>query len=308
MKIAFMRHTSPRANSLAFPAEKLGPRGFQVPIGEKNIPLPDGTLVADGALFHRNFLSDPENRRFIREADIRAFIPCGGFKDTVTRGNVKGFLSIFRELRFIVEGANVFFDDAARRYIATTTGIKQIKDTTANKGGVFSSSISEVLTAFLFGDGYEAGLLEDAETRWALIRDIMALVDTYARAETEMLIRIHDADPSVPLFDLSERTSERIFALQAVLQERIADILADDLLVWRVMEHYIPAVLIQRLGKEKIMETLNAPELSPYRDAILTKKLSSMAFYRHGLDWEAFIGRVDAGFPEAFRAIVAPTA
>ena len=83
MKIAFMRHSSPRANSLAFPAEKLGPRGFRVPISARNVPLPDGTLVEDGALFHRTFLSDPDNRRFIRQADIRAFIPCGGFKDTV---------------------------------------------------------------------------------------------------------------------------------------------------------------------------------------------------------------------------------
>ena len=306
MKIAFMRHSSPRANSMAFPAEKLGPRGFRVPIAAKNVALPDGTLVEDGAMFHRTFLSDPENRRFIRQADIRAFIPCGGFKDTVNRGNVKNFLSIFKELKFIVDGANVFFDDASRRYIATTTEIKHIKDTTANKGGVFSSAISEVLTAFLFGDDYEANLLNDAETRWALIRDIMGLVDTYARAETDMLIRIHDADPSVPLFDLSERTSEQIFALQAVFEERIADILADDLLVWQIMEHYIPAILIQRLGKEKIMNILNTAELQTYRDAIITKKLSSMAFYRYGLDWQAFLQRIDAGFAEGVKAIFSP--
>ena len=306
MKIAFMRHSSPRANSLAFPAEKLGPRGFRVPIAAKNIPLPDGTLVEDGAMFHRTFLSDPENRRFIRQADIRAFIPCGGFKDTVNRGNVKNFLSIFKELKFIVDGANVFFDDASRRYIATTTEIKHIKDTTANKGGVFSSAISEVLTAFLFGDDYEANLLNDAETRWALIRDIMGLVDTYARAETDMLIRIHDADPSVPLFDLSERTSEQIFALQAVFEERIDDILTDGDRVWQIMEHYIPAILIQRLGKEKIMDILNTPELQTYRNAIITKKLSSMAFYRYGLDWEAFLQRIDAGFAEGVKAIFSP--
>ncbi len=303
MKIAFMRHSSPRANSLAFPAEKIGPRGFRVPITAKNIPLPDGTLVEDGAMFHRMFLADPGNRRFIRQADIRAFIPCGGFKDTVHRGNVRNFLALFKELQFIVEGANVFFDDAARRTIATTTDIRQIKDTTANKGGVFSSAIAEVLTAFLFGDDYEANLLYDAETRWALIRDIMGLVDTYARAETNILIHIHDADPSVPLFDLSERTSEQIFALQAVIEERIADILADDALVWQIMEHYIPSILIQRLGKERIMDTLNTPELQTYRNAIITKKLSSMAFYRYGLDWQTFLQRIDADFMAGVKAV-----
>ena len=209
-------------------------------------------------------------------------------------------------MKFIVEGANVFFDDAARRLIASTTAIKQIKDTTANKGGVFSSSIAEVLTAFLFGDEYESSLLNDVETRWALIRDIMALVDTYARAETEMLIRIHDADPLVPLFDLSERTSEQIFALQAVLEEKIADILEADALVWEILAHYIPAILVQRIGKEKILNILSTPELATYRDATLTKKLASMAFYRYGLDWEAFLRRLDTDFAEAMMDVVSP--
>ena len=303
MKIAFMRHTSPRANSLKFPVEKLSLQGFMVPLAAKNVRLPDGTIVEDGAMFHRTFLSESDNRRFISQADIRAFIPCGGFKDTVNRSNVKNFLSVFKELRFIVDGANVFFDDAARRTIATTTDIKHIKDTTANKGGVFSSSIAEVLTAFLLGNDYEARLLNDTETRWALIRDIMMLVDRYARAETEMLIRIHEADPSVPLFDLSEKTSEQIFALQRICEQNISVILKDKSLVWKVLENYIPAILIKRLGKESIINTLNSGELQPYRDAIVTKKLSSMAFYRFGSDWNVFLGKVEANFTDGIKTI-----
>ena len=222
MQIAFRRNSSPRANSLAFPVEKLGPRGFRVPITAKNVKLPDGTLIEDGAMFHRNFLTDIDNRELIRQANIGAFIPCGGVKDTVNHGNVKRFLALFQELRFIVEGANVFFDDASRRHIATSTAIKQIKDTTANKGGVFSSSIAEVLTGFLLQDDYEEKLLNHTETRWELIRNVMSLVERHARAETSMLIRIHETDPSVPLFVLSEQTSERIFALQDLFEARIS--------------------------------------------------------------------------------------
>ena len=305
MKIAFMRHTSPRANTRHFPAEKLSSQGFMVPLAAKNVPLPDGTIVEDGAMFHRTFLSEPDNRRFISQADIRAFIPCGGFKDTVNRGNIKNFLSLFKELQYIVDGANVFFDDAARRTIATTTDIKHIKDTTANKGGVFSSSIAEVLTAFLLADDYEAKLLNDTQTRWALIRDIMMLVDKYARAETAMLIRIHEADPSVPLFVLSEKTSEQIFALQRICEQNMAAILADETLVWKVLEDYIPGILIKRLGKESIMSTLNAEELQPYRNAIVTKKLSAMAFYRFGADWDEFLGKVKANFTDGIKTIAA---
>ncbi|MCP4119723.1 MAG: NADP-specific glutamate dehydrogenase GdhA, partial [Desulfobacteraceae bacterium] len=258
MKIAFMRHTSPRADTLAYPAEKLSARGFRVPISAKNITLPDGTFVEEGTLFHRNFLYDPANRKRISQANIRAFIPCGGFKDTIRHGNVKQFVSMFKDLEFIVEGANVFFDNASRRYIAAHTAIRQIKDSTANKGGVFSSSIAEVLTAFLLGDDYEEKLLNDTATRWALIRDIMLLVDEYATEETVMLIRLHEADRSVPLFVLSERTSERIYAFQATLYDRISELTSNHDLVWGVLEHYIPGILIKRLGKETILDILNS--------------------------------------------------
>jgi glutamate dehydrogenase len=293
MKLAFMRNSSPRANSLMFPVEKLSAKGFMVPIGASNVTLPDGTIVEDGALFHRNFLSDPANRKLVSEANIRAFIPCGGFKDTVNQGNIRRFLELFGELEFIVEGANVFFDDTARRYIATKTNIKQIKDTTANKGGVFSSSVAEVLTAFLLQDDYEEKLLNDSGTRWALTKDILQLVDRYSRMETGLLLRLYDADPSVPLFELSEKTSEQIFTLQDQLEPVLAEILADGELVWQVMVHYIPSVLREKLGEQSIMALLDSEQLQPYRNAIITKKLASMAFYRFGERWEEYIQELE---------------
>ena len=305
MKLAFMRNSSPRVNSLSFPVEKLSDKGFMVPIGASNVTLPDGTIVEDGALFHRNFLSNPALRKCISEANIQAFIPCGGFKDTVNQGNIRRFTELFKELRFIVEGANVFFDDAARRYIATQTDIKQIKDTTANKGGVFSSSIAEVLTAFLLQDDYEDVLLNDGATRWALTKDILRLVDRYSRMETGLLLHLYDADPSVPLFELSEITSEQIFALQDQLELRLAEILADNQLVWKVMVHYIPSVLCEKLGEKPIMAILNTEQLQPYRNAIVTKKLASMAFYRFGEDWEQYLGEIEAALLPSLHKIFA---
>ncbi|GAB6191223.1 NAD-glutamate dehydrogenase domain-containing protein [Desulfocastanea catecholica] len=296
MKIAFQRNSSPRANSSIFPVEKLTAQGFKVPISAKNITLPDGTIIDDGALFHRTFLANVKNRKYISQANIKAFIPCGGFKDTVNQRNVKQFVDNFQELRFIVEGANVFFDDVARRYIATSTDIKQVKDSTANKGGVFSSSIAEVLTGFLFQEKYEEELLNDTKTRWALIKDILHLVERYSRLETNLLLQIHDTDPAVPLFDLSERTSEQIFALQNILVGRLDKILADEELVWLVMTHYVPSVLINKLGRETIMAIFSTPELQAYRNAIVTKKLASMAFYRFGNTWESFLKELNKDF------------
>lgn len=296
MKLAFQRNSNPRLNSLAYEEEKLGPKGFKVRLTDKNSTLPDGTVVEDGSLFHRNFLSNPDSRRFIEQADIGAFIPCGGFKDTINSGNIQRFLDVFQELRFIVEGANVFFDDASRRYIANHTDIKQIKDSTANKGGVFSSSVAEVLTAFLLQDDYEEWLLKDTATRWALIRDIIELVEKYSCLETDILLKLHDQDPEIPLFDLSEKSSEQIFALQNILNEHLDDILADDDLVWKVMESYIPPTLVQKLGRNSIMTTLSTPELQAYRNAILGKKIASMAFYHFGLEWQEYLKRVQSDF------------
>ncbi|MCP4180630.1 MAG: NADP-specific glutamate dehydrogenase GdhA [bacterium] len=305
MKISFMRHTSPRADSLAFPVEKLSSEGFMVPRLGKNIKLPDGTIIEDGAVFHRTFLTDANNRKYIEKANIQAFIPCGGFKDTINHKNVKNFLKLFGELKFIVEGANVFFNDAARRYIAANSDIKEIKDSTANKGGVFSSSVAEVLTAFLFGNDYDAKLLNAPETRWALIREIMELIDKYVRLETDILIKLHEEDKSKVLFNLSVSTSEEILTLQADLDSKIETILKNKELVWKVMEHYIPAILIKTLGRDSIMHILDSHEIQAYRNAIITKKLASMAFYLNGMNWDAFLKNLDKNFDDTINSILA---
>jgi glutamate dehydrogenase len=303
MKIGFMRHSAPRVNSLGYPVEKLSEKGFQVPLKGKNITLPDGTLVEDGAIFHRNFITDPANRKYIEEANIQAFIPCGGFKDTINRGNVRAFCDLFKEMKFIAEGANVYFDDAARRYIASSTAIKQIKDSSANKGGVFSSAVAEVLTAFLFEEEYEESLLEDVQTRWALIRDIMDLVSTYAALETKMLIQIHESDPDVPLFMLSEKTSEQIFDFQAFVATKIEDVAANEDLLWEVLKSYIPRVLVKNMGRQRILSIMNADKLRAYRNAIITKKLASLAFYQNGMDWENYVQGARADFIPAMTAL-----
>ncbi len=306
-KIAFSRNSVPRTNSLGYPVEKLSAKGFMVPLAATDITLPDGTIVEDGALFHRTFLTGDKVRQYIKQANIRAFIPCGGFKDTINQSNIHQFLENFKELEFITEGANVFFDDSARRHIATETDIKQIKDSTANKGGVFSSSIAEVLTAFLLGDQYEEKLLNDTATKWGLIRDIMTLVARYTKQETLMLIKLHENNPTDPLFDLSERSSEQIFALQDRLEEEISQLISDEQLVQHVLTEYIPPVLVEKMGLETIKNLLGTQELQPYRDTILTKKIASMAYYKFGAEWDAFLKRLDKDLQKALHTVIHKT-
>jgi glutamate dehydrogenase len=42
---------------------------------------------------------------------------------------------------------------------------------------------------------------------------------------------------------------------------------------------------------------LNSAELHAYRDAIITKKSASMAFYRFGRDWDTYRLDLQANFP-----------
>ena len=294
LRLAVSRHARPRPNSTQFPLGLLGPRGFLVRRSDRNVTLPDGTLIEDGAFFHSHLLTAPESRSFLSQANLQAFIPCGGLKDSVNFANVRAFLQNFPELRLIVEGANVFFDDTAREVIARESRILQIKDSTANKGGVTSSSLAEVLTAFLLGEDYERLLVQDATNRVRLVRELLQIIADNARAETTMLLDLQAAAPSMPLYRLSVDTSEQLLAFQARLLALKPAILADPDLVRRVVLAYVPPVLTDLLGPAQLLDRLNAPELQAYRDALVTKKLAALALYRHAAAWTAFLAGFEA--------------
>lgn len=294
LKLAVARHTRPRLDSAAFPAAALGPRGWQVLRRPGEAKLPDGTHIADGLYFHRTFLANPDTRKLVAPANLQVFVPCGGFKDTINAANVEGFLRNFRELQVIVEGANVFFDDTARAHIAAETKVLHIKDSSANKGGVTSSSIAEVLTAFLLGDEYEATLADPAKQS-ALIRAVFELIAANAAAETRVLLQLHAATGD-PLYQLSVRTSEQLLALQDEFYARLPELLADRDLAEQTVAAYVPGVLREWLGMKRIMQVLQRPELLPYRDALITKKLAALALYGHATEWKAFKARLREDF------------
>jgi len=249
--------------------------------------LPGGIRIDDGMLFHRTVLARPEIRPLVAKANIQAFVPCGGFRETINNGNVRAFLELFKELKVIVEGANVFFDDAARRVVATETEILQIKDSSANKGGVTCSSIGEVLPAILLGNDYEETILHDPQTQVRLIADMFALIQHNAREETRVLLALNKSE-GTPLFELSERTSEQMLSLQEKLMEEKELVLSDKTLIRAVLEAYVPSTLRECVGMERVVKILGKPEFSAYRDAIVTKKLAVTALYQHANAWGKF--------------------
>jgi glutamate dehydrogenase len=305
LRLAVSRHTQPRQNAAAFPVSLLGPRGFLVRRTDRDVTLPDGTRIEDGAFFHSHVLTAPESQAFLGQATLRAFVPCGGLKDTINYANVRAFLGNVPSLRLIVEGANVFFDDPARELIARESGILQIKDSTANKGGVTSSSLAEVLTAFLLGEDTERLLVDNSQNRFRLVRELLGIIASNARAETEMLLDLHAADPAVPLYRRSVETSEWLLAFQDRLRQMLAQILADEGLVRRVLLAYVPPVLTELLGADAIRARLSLPELRAYRDAIISKKLAALALYRHAVSWEHFLRDFETAPQATLRGLLA---
>jgi len=305
-KLALAARTGTVAGTLAFPSDMLSPEGFKVPATATRTFLPDGTVVEKSALFHRDFLFNPKMRTYIRRADIRACLPCGGFKEGVTGRTVPSFLENFKELEFIVEGAGLFFNNDARRHIATNTCIRHLKETTANKGGVFSSVMAEVLPGFLLGDQYEAAILEDSKVYGDLVREILGLVETHAAAETKILIRRCKADPHIPLFAQSDKAGEEILALQEIFRTRLNTILKQKTLVWKILTAYIPNTLVKLIGKKRITEILNTDAMQEYRDAVITKKLAATAFYRFGLEWKNFMDELEKDFIGTVADLAAP--
>jgi glutamate dehydrogenase len=304
LHLAVSRHTRPRLNAAAFPVSLLGPRGMLVKRTDRDLVLPDGTRIEDGAFFHSHVLTAPESQAFLRQAALQAFIPCGGLKDTINYGNVRDFLRNFPALRLIVEGANVFFDDPARETIARQSPILQIRDSTANKGGVTSSSLGEVLTGFLLGEDYERLLVDSPPNRFRLVRELLQTIAGNARAETEMLLDLHAADPGLSLPRLSVETSEWLLDFQERLRQRLGRILADPALVRRVVLAYVPSALAELLGPDAVLERLSLPELQAYRDAIVTKKLAAMALYRHAVSWRQFLRSFERAPRQTLRALV----
>ncbi|HRU06658.1 MAG TPA: NADP-specific glutamate dehydrogenase GdhA, partial [Candidatus Brocadiia bacterium] len=158
--------------------------------------------------------------------------------------------------------------------------------------------------AFLLGDDYEQCLVDDLKSKTRLVREVFEIIAANATAETRMLLALRRKS-GVPLYKLSVQTSEWLLALQSKLYERLPGLLARPGLLEAVLAAYVPPMLIERLGMNKVVSIFSEPSLTAYRDAIVTKKLASMALYRHAADWPGFLKRLEGGLVDVMAEIAA---
>ncbi|CAA9986250.1 gluatamate dehydrogenase, putative [Plasmodium knowlesi strain H] len=117
--------------------------GFKISIEDHNVDVL-GKVIKSGLEYRNSFFLNPLNA-----CDL--FNPCGGRPHSINVFNVNSIIINERCIyKYIVEGANVFISDDARK-ILEAKNVILFKDASTNKGGVISSSL-EVLAGLVLSD------------------------------------------------------------------------------------------------------------------------------------------------------------
>ena len=206
------------------------------------------------------------------------FLPCGGRPFTINQHNWRDMLDEHGDpiIRGMVEGANIFITSDAREALEDV-GVLVVKDSSANKGGVITSSY-EILAGLVVSDEEFTAIKDD------YVEQVVARLRQLADLEATALITAwHRRRGKSRLADLSRQFSEEIVRLSGLFEPHVALLLTDDRLngYWRrELQRHCPQVLVDRFGK-RLWQRLPQSHLV----AILAKRLASRMVYHEGLTW-----------------------
>jgi glutamate dehydrogenase len=269
--------------------KRLSKGGFYVGVKDRDVRLPDGTVVPNGEVFRNTFHLSP-----LAKADL--LVPCGGRPGAVNITNWKQLLDEQGKPKFrvIVEGANLFITEDARLRLEEH-GVPIIKDATANKGGVTSSSLEVYASLALSDEEFKANMVmgadgKDTAFRKRYVQQIQAIIKANARAEFELMWREHK-ERKIPLTTLTNRISERINATGDAIAA--SELVKDSKLRRKVLSQCTPSALLELVGIDNILARV--PE--NYLDALVATTLATRFIYGHGLaanevDFYAFVAEL----------------
>ncbi|KAF8347207.1 NAD-specific glutamate dehydrogenase [Amanita rubescens] len=258
-----------------FDTSKLSEDGYLVRVEETDIKLPSGEIVLDGTDFRNS-------AHFRFKADI--FVPCGGRPEAVNISNVAGLIDANGKphYKYIVEGANLFFTQQARLYLEKRKAIL-FKDSSANKGGVTSSSLEvlaglvlpteDYMNLMVFKDG------RPSEFYQTYVKEIQARITDNATAEFHCIwkeyARLQGAKPRSII---SDELSLKLSSLQAELEN--SDLFADEVPKKKAISCAVPAVLLEKVGLDVLVERL--PII--YQRALFSSWIASQFIYKCGVN------------------------
>lgn len=291
LDLAILKDLFHQSKGIAFyPPEKLSPGGFLVNKGHKRHP---STYLQETLCWRKvgnqvieDWLSGSDTNHLlhfnVHQTKTDVFIPAGGRPRTLNESNIEEFLDATGKptSRIIVEGANLYLNPKARRFLEEK-GALIIQDSSANKGGVICSSF-EVL----------CGLALDEQTfiahKPALVQEILEAVKQCAQNEADLLLRTH-RETSEFLTSLSDRLSDRINQYTYQLLDYLdlsplPDSTPVDHPMIQCFLNYCPPTLKEHFSKQLLTEI---PE--HHKKAIIACSLASSMVYKKGLDWSPSI-------------------
>lgn len=275
----------------SFNRSSLGPGGFLVLLDDKEVTLPDGSWWRTGIELRDRFIFTKYGR-----ADM--FVPCGGRPATISLGNIKQLLADGAPWKMMVEGANLFCTEDARRKLEEA-GVHVFKDSSANKGGVTSSSL-EVLASL-------AMTPQDHDRFCSIPSDDAPCPEFYSQYVEEIIRRIEEnctdefkviweatqdsGEPDQPhvqrgsampgdkvrllKIDASRKLSQEI----TLLQDHIAEAELTDELIHAVLPLALPKLLVDHCGMDRLLARLPPA----YVKATVAYWLASKYVYEHGV-------------------------
>ncbi|CAK7236876.1 NAD-dependent glutamate dehydrogenase [Sporothrix bragantina] len=256
-----------------FDLTKLSKDGYRVLVEDSNITLPSGEVVANGTAFRNTY--------HLRDTGMTdMFVPCGGRPESIDLVSVNKVIKDGKSvIPYIVEGANLFITQDAKSRLESA-GCVLIKDASANKGGVTSSSL-EVLASLSFDDaGFrehmchnEKGVAPDFYK--AYVKEVQKKIQENARLEFEAIWREHE-ETGVSRSVLSDKLSVAITTLDEELQK--SDLWEDEKIRRHVLGDALPRLLLDQIGLDTIIQRV--PDA--YLRAIFGSFLASRFVYEFG--------------------------
>lgn len=271
-----------------YPPEKLSNGGFLVDINKKK----EESLYSQKTLCWKNkngklieeWLSGNEMNHLLRHTvhqtvtDI--FIPAGGRPRTLNLSNYTDFLDKAGKptSKAIIEGANLYLTPEARRELEKL-GVIIIKDSSANKGGVITSSL-EVLISLTVPEK------DFLDNKPLIMKEVLSIITERARNEAQLLLKTY-AETGAYLTDISDQISKKIntftYELLDYLESKNISHDPSSPLMQCLM-NYCPK-FIQRQYKDAILNKI--PDL--HQKAIISCYIAAKLVYTKGLSWSPSI-------------------
>lgn len=175
--------------------------------------------------------------------------------------------------KYIVEGANLFLTQQARLHLEKRKVIL-FKDSSANKGGVTSSSLEvlaglalstdEYINLMVFKDG------QPSEFYKSYVRDVQDKISENAAAEFQCIWREHARlNGAKARTTISDELSSTLNNLQAELEA--SDLFDDEPSKRGVMARAIPDTLVKEIGLDSLLQRLPVP----YQKALFSSYVAS---------------------------------